>query len=31
MIGFVAASALGFYLVITILMQDRRDRHKAKR
>ncbi|HEU5162762.1 MAG TPA: AarF/ABC1/UbiB kinase family protein, partial [Thermoanaerobaculia bacterium] len=30
MIGFVAASALGFYLVITILLQDRKDRHKAR-
>ena len=29
MIGFVAAFALGLYLVVNILLQDRRDRHKA--
>ncbi len=29
-IGFVAATGIGFYLVVTILLQDRRDRHKAR-
>ncbi|MCA1734407.1 MAG: hypothetical protein LC732_12510, partial [Acidobacteria bacterium] len=30
MIGFVAASGLGLYLVLNILLQDRSDRHKAR-
>ncbi|HUP66547.1 MAG TPA: AarF/UbiB family protein [Thermoanaerobaculia bacterium] len=29
-IGFIGACALGFYLIINILMQDRRDRHKVR-
>lgn len=28
-IGFLAASVIGFYLIATILLQDRKDRHKA--
>ena len=30
MSGYIAASAIGFYLVISILRQDRRDRHVAR-
>lgn len=29
-IGFIAASVIGFYLIATILLQDRRDRLKAR-
>ncbi|MGH9459325.1 MAG: ABC1 kinase family protein [Thermoanaerobaculia bacterium] len=31
MIGFVAASVIGFYLIVTILIHDRHDRNKARR
>ncbi|HXI11567.1 MAG TPA: AarF/UbiB family protein [Thermoanaerobaculia bacterium] len=30
MIGYLTASAIGLYLVISVLQQDRRDRHKAR-
>ena len=30
MLGYMAAAAIAFYLVISILMNDRRDRERAK-